>query len=649
MGQLGKSVMVDEEAETEESREPKAAMPEEALSQPTEAKEPESEPVAIPEPTPEEAAAQPPDIEEAAPEEGAPEEAPAEKAAPEEGAPEPAPEEAAPEASIEEAAPEEGAPEEVAPEEVPTEEPAPEEAVPEVPAEEAPAEEAAPEEVAPEGAPTEEPASEEAAPEAPTEEVAIEEAAPEETAEETRPEGAQVDFDLLETEGRWLLKVLSGPNSGAEFAMHGGSSYLIGTDTDQCDVVFQDLSVSRKHARLTIDLKNEAILEDLESRNGTFVDGERIDKRGVTGNVLVAMGTTTFMLVDREAEQTTIISPLHVEAKEEEELQPIEEAAYAPIQAEVDRVKEEEEKHAKESQAMSSLVVLAIVTALILVVGIGGALLFRTETITAPKVVNPEEEIAQALEGFVEVRFSYNPTNNRLMLVGHVLTSTDRSKMLDLLQRLKFIRVIDYSNVVIDEHVWREANQILSKNPAWRGITITSPRAGHYVLSGFLKTRGEAQSLYDYISQNFEYVNLLERRVVVEEELLNQLKRELREAGFPGVTPTLVGGDLMLKGQISRDSTERFQKLLSVFKTLPGIRSVQSTVAESGKVEAVIDLTNKYRVSGFSKQGDSISVVINGRILAPGDTIDGKLITSISDTTIYLEDGTDKYKIDFNR
>jgi len=515
-------------------------------------------------------------------------------------------------------------------------------------------EETPPEDVAAEaeGEPQEEPQAEESAVERePSPQEEKEEAQTEdESAPEEAPKGSQVDFNLLDTEGRWLLKVLSGPNSGAEFAMHGGSSYLIGTDTDQCDIVFQDLSVSRKQARLTIDLKNHATLEDLESRNGTFDDGERIEKREISGNVLVAMGTTTFMLVDREAEQTTLISPLHEEKKEEERVEPpIEEAVYAPLQSEVDKVKEEEQKQAQESQAMSSLVILAIVTALILVVGVGGVFLFRTEEITSPKVVNPEEEIVKALEGFTEVRFSYNPTNNRLMLVGHVLTSTDRSKMLDLLQRLKFIRVIDYSNVVIDEHVWREANQILSKNPAWRGITITSPKAGHYVLSGFLKTRNEAQALYDYISQNFEYVNLLERRVVVEEELLGQFKRDLREAGFPGVTPTLTGGDLVLKGTISRDATERFQKLVSVFKAVPGIRSVQSTVAEGGKAEAIVDLTNKYRVSGYSKHGTSTSVVINGRILAPGDTLDGKLITSISDTTVYLEEGNEKYKIDFNR
>ena len=477
------------------------------------------------------------------------------------------------------------------------------------------------------------------------------------------PEIAHVDFDLLDTEGRWLLKVFSGPNTGAEFAMHGGSSYLIGTDTQACDIVFQDLSVSRKHAKLTIDLKDNAVLEDLQSRNGTFVDGEKIEKKPVSGNVLVSMGTTTFMLIDREAERTTIVAGIGLEKKEEPAptraekeagkegapgLGPIQEAVFAPLQSEVDRVKEEERMQAKLSHAISSLVILAIVTGLIMVIGIGGALLFRTEEVTTPNVINPEAEISKALSGFPAIRYSYNPTNNRLLLVGHVLTSTDRSKMLDILQQLKFIHYIDYSNVVVDELIWREINQVIAKNPAWRGISITSPTAGRYVLTGFLRTRAQADELFDYISQNFAYVDLLERKVVVEEELLGQITRELNESGFRGVTPMLSSGDLVLSGSIGSGTKDRFQKLVTLFRSLPGIRSVQAPISEAGQREAVVDLSSKYHVTGYSTAGKKISVVINGKILAPGDSLDGMYISDITQTTVYLEKDGGKYKIDFN-
>jgi type III secretion system YscD/HrpQ family protein len=547
----------------------------------------------------------------------------------------------------------------------------PEDAPDEAPEEEVPTSEATPEQASEESARTgssEQDSSSLEAPEnpsAPEEEPSSEQEQQEAPSEEELPipEIAQVDFNLLDIEGRWLLKVLSGPNTGAEFAMHGGSSYLIGTDTQACDIVFQDLSVSRKHAKLTIDQKDNAVLEDLQSRNGTFVDGEKIDKKPISGNALVSMGTTTFMLIDREAERTTIVAGLPLEKKEEEpapkvegepkeaapNLGPIQEAVFAPLQSEVDRVKEEERLQAKLSHAVSSLVILAIVTGLVMIIGIGGALLFRTEEVTTPSVLNPEAEISKALSGFPAIRYSYNPTNARLLLVGHVLTNEDRSKMLDILQQLKFIHEIDYNNVVIDERVWREFNQIIGNNPAWRGISITSPTAGRYVLTGFLRTRAQADELFDYISQNFAYVDLLERRVVVEEELLGQITRELNESGFRGVTPSLSGGDLILKGSIGVGSKDRFQKLITLFRSLPGVRSVQSTVAEAGQKEAVIDLTSKYRVTGYSKAGKKVSVVIQGKILSPGDTLDGMYITDITPTTLYLEKDGGKYKIDFNR
>lgn len=43
----------------------------------------------------------------------------------------------------------------------------------------------------------------------------------------------------------------------------------------ECDVVIKDLKASRKHCRL-VRRKEGFLLEDLGSKNGTYVDGERI-------------------------------------------------------------------------------------------------------------------------------------------------------------------------------------------------------------------------------------------------------------------------------------------------------------------------------------------------------------------------------------
>src|SRR3990167_8376659 len=68
--------------------------------------------------------------------------------------------------------------------------------------------------------------------------------------EETHNE-EEIPFDLT-SDFPLILKVISGPNAGAEIGIEKGRSYTIGKDPNICDIVFQDLSVSRSHAKLSI-------------------------------------------------------------------------------------------------------------------------------------------------------------------------------------------------------------------------------------------------------------------------------------------------------------------------------------------------------------------------------------------------------------
>jgi len=60
---------------------------------------------------------------------------------------------------------------------------------------------------------------------------------------------------------------------GREFPLHAGEN-LVGRDKD-ATVQIEDLTVSRRHARLVV-AADRAILEDLDSRNGTFAQEVRI-------------------------------------------------------------------------------------------------------------------------------------------------------------------------------------------------------------------------------------------------------------------------------------------------------------------------------------------------------------------------------------
>ncbi|HWO94104.1 MAG TPA: FHA domain-containing protein [Dehalococcoidia bacterium] len=63
----------------------------------------------------------------------------------------------------------------------------------------------------------------------------------------------------------------------------------------ECDIVLEDLRVSRRHARLTRD--GEAfIIEDLGSANGTWLDGARIEQAHVHDGATLTLGGPRFRL-----------------------------------------------------------------------------------------------------------------------------------------------------------------------------------------------------------------------------------------------------------------------------------------------------------------------------------------------------------------
>jgi len=96
---------------------------------------------------------------------------------------------------------------------------------------------------------------------------------------------------------------------------------IIGRDPEKCDIVLNDPEVSAKHAVIR---KNNitCVLEDLNSGNGTLLNGSRINKSNLTNNDEFIIGETTFTV--------HIISDLLQE--EESRLMPVEEGQEIEVQ-----------------------------------------------------------------------------------------------------------------------------------------------------------------------------------------------------------------------------------------------------------------------------------------------------------------------------
>jgi ABC-type multidrug transport system ATPase subunit/pSer/pThr/pTyr-binding forkhead associated (FHA) protein len=70
--------------------------------------------------------------------------------------------------------------------------------------------------------------------------------------------------------------------------------------TPENDLVVNDLGVSRKHAELRRTPTGRYEIVDLGSHNGTYINGQRVDRKELTEDDLVSIGHSTFRLVGGE-------------------------------------------------------------------------------------------------------------------------------------------------------------------------------------------------------------------------------------------------------------------------------------------------------------------------------------------------------------
>ena len=463
---------------------------------------------------------------------------------------------------------------------------------------------------------------------------------------------AEIDFGLADF-GRWLMKVVSGPNNGAEFYMQSGYEYILGTDTASCDIVFYDTSVSRQHAKISVSEEDTLFIEDLKSKNGTLVDGKKIEtKQQFEPTKIITIGTSAFIIYDREGEMQTIISPLlpSIVKALQEDGKKENQAVIEPFNPAVEQQKIEAEEQAAISAKpqTSKWPFIGLIAGVVILLVVGTHTLFNSEPIKETVGMNAEENLKKVMQAYPTIQWTYNKSTGGVLLLGHLSTAAEKNQLLYTLHSMpSTIKSIDETGIIIDEGVWREINSILSKNPAWQGITIHSPEAGKFVLSGTLKTRQQANQLYDYISLNFPYLDLLKKDVLVEEDVVNQINNWLLAAGFNKVVVQMSNGEVTLSGTIPTDLEQKLPLVIAKIEAISGIRAVYNLTRSKAMDLGIKNISGQYQVTGSTKVGDKYTVQINGRILSQGDQIDGMTITKITANQVALESGDKKFKIEY--
>ncbi|EKE21599.1 MAG: FHA protein, partial [uncultured bacterium] len=411
-------------------------------------------------------------------------------------------------------------------------------------------------------------------------------------------------------------------------------SYIIGKDPATSDIIFNDLSVSKNNTKISIDENKNILIEDLGSKNGTFVNNEKIQQKiQISFNDLITVGTTTFLIVEKEAAQETIYSP-------------------APSFEQKDEIKEEEKvltpTHWKKQVIPIRYLILAGSSIIVvLVIFLSFLSLFKSNDLQAGKK-DYTLEIKKTLDSFSDIQFSYNPSGANLLLAGHVLTYIDKQELMYDLKQLNFISSIEDA-IVVDEGVRKAFNETLVTQEDFKSATCRANKPGSFVLEGYVKTPEIYQKLTDYVNNNFPYLNKLENMVVIEQVLQVEIATKLFKNNFSNITFEIVSGELILTGRYNKNNSKEFESLINDFLKTQGISTVKNLAIASSATDAIVDLSNKYAITGSAQyDGKSFSVVANGKIVTLGDVFDGMLITSISPNTIFLEKDDLKYKINYS-
>jgi hypothetical protein len=93
----------------------------------------------------------------------------------------------------------------------------------------------------------------------------------------------------------FALRFISGKYQGGEFPIGEGQEIVIGRSSD-LDMVLVEEMVSRKHARIAV--QNGVItIEDLGSTNGTFVNGEKVQRGTLAEGDRVLIGTNILKVI----------------------------------------------------------------------------------------------------------------------------------------------------------------------------------------------------------------------------------------------------------------------------------------------------------------------------------------------------------------
>jgi DNA-binding NtrC family response regulator len=120
--------------------------------------------------------------------------------------------------------------------------------------------------------------------------------------EEPPPSAHTLEIAVIQPAGSWLVELQD--EAGARRVPLTKERLVVGTSA-MADLVVRDVTVSSQHCALSV-LGEGVAIEDLGSRNGTFVGSARVREAWGRAGTAVAIGHSTLVVLVAEARETTV-------------------------------------------------------------------------------------------------------------------------------------------------------------------------------------------------------------------------------------------------------------------------------------------------------------------------------------------------------
>lgn len=147
----------------------------------------------------------------------------------------------------------------------------------------------------------------------------------EEAAKGTR---AKVEAEPVAPKGLKLI-IVDGPDLGMEWQFKA-TEVTLGRDED-CELMMSDIAVSRRHSKIALE-NGEFVLYDLDSGNGTYLNGAKVTREALSVGDEITVGERTFRFVELgEAPPTAAAHPVAAGMPAEPVVADIGDDDFAPI------------------------------------------------------------------------------------------------------------------------------------------------------------------------------------------------------------------------------------------------------------------------------------------------------------------------------